>query len=221
MTKNIIIVVLLIALGALVYVLDPVGFFHEPVVIQTRMDSVIVAKSQIEGIREREAKLVREIESNKLKSRLQKSRYENTIAGLKARIQGRIDNSRHANSLQLDSIRLVIYGQSFGDSLYVMPINQARDMIILKSVQWLNDSLYTATALRVDQLEAEKIRDEEAFKSQILAIKENLSAQEVISRNFEAVNEELRRDKRKEPLRRIRDGLIGGAVGYGLGRLKK
>jgi hypothetical protein len=151
----------------------------------------------------------------------EKKAFKSTIKRLESKLAG--INYTTASVPELDSIRRVIYGDSisFSDTLYAMPIDQARDVMEAKAGEYLKDSLISEYATRVDSLERQSQASEEKFKAEILVNHDIRARQSEIEKHLEAVGDEYKREIRKQKRMRWIDRIVGGAVGFGIGRIKK
>lgn len=212
MNKNIIIVVLILAVLALLYFIDPADTLHKPdTFVQAHNDSAAVIKTKLAEVEAREAQLAEEIREAKTREEGAKKRYERKIAVLQAKIQAVVAETRKADVAELDSIRNTIFGAEADEPLYAMPLSQARELLALGAVRGFNDSLLNNTQNRVAELEGTLVAQEARFTAQVLNLKDQVSKHDELNQHYQAVNEYYRKDEKKHRLPRIlKDAGIAG-----------
>jgi hypothetical protein len=202
MSKNIIIillgVIILLIVGGGVAAWKTGLLSDDSAEIKVHQDSVIIAKGDIVGIQARERALIDLIKRSDEIEAAARKKFERRIAVLNAKIQATTKETKWATVVELDSLREGIYGKPGNDTLYAMPLDHARDLLITKAIQPMNDSLYSEQVIRNEALEAEKNRVERDCDAQ-LALKDTIHVKDqVIIRNLEAENEKRKNRAKKE-----------------------
>lgn len=191
--------------------------------IKVHQDSVIIAKGDIVGIQAREKALIDQVKRTEEKEAAARKKFERRIAVLNAKIQATTKETKWATVAELDSLRIGIYGKAENDTLYAMPLDHARDLLITKAIQPMNDSLYSEQVARVEELEAEKKQAKVDCGAQ-LALKDTIHQKDqVIIRNLEGENQKRKnREKRDRLWDKVKKWGERAAIffgGYGVGRI--
>lgn len=193
--------------------------------IKVHQDSVIIAKGDIVGIQAREKALIDLIKRSDEIEAAARKKYEHRIAVLNAKIQATTKETKWATVAELDSLREGIYGKEGNDTLYAMPLDHARDLLITKAIQPMNDSLYSEQVARVEELEGEKKRTEAECGAQ-LALKDTIHQKDqVIIRNLEGENQKRKnrekRDRLWDKVKKWGERVGIFFVGYGASEIRK
>lgn len=202
-----------------------VGYSLQPTVRNSQIvqheDSITVARSEIAQIKRREVELKAAIEEHDRREVSAKREYERRIVVLKARVKTQQSRWQWAQSAELDSLRTGIYGHHGNDTLYALPIDQARDALITKAIQPMNDSLYSEQVARVAEIEREKINQAAQFKSVISLKNEELKREKSINGYLSDIMMEQEKENKKRKIKRVLEkvGMVG--IGLGIGSLLK
>lgn len=196
--------------------------------VKTNEDQITVRQHEIIELMHRESALIEQRKSDSVRHASERKSFIRQIKRYKDQLAA--VNFDKMNSAELDSIRHGIYydGDSLKseyqvsgyDSLYAMPISQARDALEAKARESVKDSVIIAQGARIDGLEAEVRSTEESFKKQILLKDDAMKKQQEISGHMEALKDHYKTESKKQKGLRWLDRIGAGLAGFGLGRLK-
>lgn len=224
--KNIIIVVLiLLILISGLFSWDPAyqlisKYFNggvDPYKIHT--DSILVAKKDIETLKRKDLEIVAQMNRDSIKRHQEKEASLRVIRQLKKKASD--INFTVTTSAELDSIRKFIWRSSdvvWDDTMYTIPIDQARDALEAKAREPFKDSTINALEYRVWNLEGDLIIQEAAFKKRIVGFTGITDKKDVQIRNLEAINKKQSDEHKAQKLKGILKGVAGMVIGFGIGK---
>lgn len=188
--------------------------------VQAHQDSIIVAKKEIKAIQIREKELVARIRQDSARFAIEDQAHKDKAEKLRRHIAA--ISLRRASIKQLDSTRVVIYSNAGaeGDTLYTMPLDQARDVIAAKAREPVKDSLIAAQDRHLQAVAAAADEQRKAFGALLHVKDQELDKERELNQHFDAIAEHYRKESKRGKMAKWVDRGAGALVGFALGRIK-
>lgn len=201
----------LIALGISMY-----GGEYKDVIVDQAENVVQVNLHDVIRLQGRERAIIEQRKQDSIKSVQQRLRFIREINRLHQKLNE--VNLKYAKSQDLDSIRGFIYGDSlYYDTLYAMPISQARDVLESKLRESTRIEQVEVLSARVDSLESDCRRLSASMMDQIRVGHEIAEKFRANSESLEVVNDHYKKQLKKQKRSRIWQSVVASAAGFGIG----
>jgi hypothetical protein len=215
LVQGAIIIALLFTLGAMYFT----GTKAEDAAIEPVRELVAIRKGEIFDLIGKERALLNQMRSDSIKAARETKALKSEIKRLRREL-AKVDFET-ASAPELDSIRETIYGPDSlaNDTLYALPIDQAREALESAAREPQRDSVDSAQNYLIDKLERDAARVDTDFKKRIETWTAAVQKGEELNAYHESIADHYRKQTRKQKKLRWVDRLFGGLIGFGAGKL--